>query len=54
MILMILGSRNLLLVGGCYFRITDDKPILEQVHEYQNLFAETLAEGIKICELLTR
>ncbi|XP_074290879.1 uncharacterized protein LOC141617597 [Silene latifolia] len=32
------------------FRITDDKPVLDQVHEYETLCADIIAEGMKICE----
>jgi len=34
------------------FQIMDDKPIMEQVHVYENLCAEVLAEGMKMCEIL--
>ncbi|CAN0840217.1 Retrovirus-related Pol polyprotein from transposon TNT 1-94, partial [Linum grandiflorum] len=33
------------------FTLKDDKPIMEQVHTYENLAAEVLAEGMKICEI---
>ncbi|XP_056692068.1 uncharacterized protein [Spinacia oleracea] len=33
------------------FRMTDDKPVLDQVHEYEHLCADIVAEGMKICEL---
>ncbi|KAK9733464.1 hypothetical protein RND81_04G069200 [Saponaria officinalis] len=32
------------------FRMTDHKPVLDQVHEYENLCAEIIAEGMEICE----
>ncbi|KAK9672226.1 hypothetical protein RND81_12G085900 [Saponaria officinalis] len=32
------------------FRMTDNKPVLDQVHEYENLYAEITAEGMNICE----
>ena len=31
------------------FQITDKTPIIEQVHTYENLCAEVLAEGMKMC-----
>ncbi|KAL0443926.1 UNVERIFIED_CONTAM: hypothetical protein Slati_2115300 [Sesamum latifolium] len=34
------------------FLMTDDKPILDQVHEYENLVADVLSEGIKMCDTL--
>ena len=34
------------------FKIVDDKPIMDQVHEYENLVADILAEGMKMCEVL--
>ena len=32
------------------FRMTDDKPVLDQVHEYENLCADIIAEGMKFCD----
>ena len=34
-----------------HFQIVDDKLIMEQVHTYENLCAEILAEGMKMCEI---
>jgi len=34
-----------------YSNITYDKPIIEQVHVYENLCAEVLSENIKMCEI---
>ncbi|XP_058723154.1 uncharacterized protein LOC131594960 [Vicia villosa] len=34
------------------FKMVDDKPIMDQVHEYQNLVAGILAEVMKMCEVL--
>ncbi|KAA0038001.1 ty1-copia retrotransposon protein [Cucumis melo var. makuwa] len=33
-------------------QMTDDKPIVEQIHEYENLVANVLSEGMKMCEIL--
>ena len=33
------------------FKMIDNKPVLDQVHEYENLCAEILAEGMKICDI---
>ena len=32
--------------------MVDDKPIMEQVHEYENLVTDILTEGMKMCEFL--
>ncbi|GKF67004.1 hypothetical protein Tco_0193521, partial [Tanacetum coccineum] len=32
--------------------MVDDKPIMEQVHVYENLVTEVLNEGMKMCEIL--
>ncbi|TYK15379.1 ty1-copia retrotransposon protein [Cucumis melo var. makuwa] len=32
--------------------MTDDKPIVEQIHEYENLVTSVLSEGMKMCEIL--
>ncbi|KAA3455615.1 ty1-copia retrotransposon protein [Gossypium australe] len=32
--------------------MTDDKPIMDQVHVYEKLVSNILAEGIKMCEIL--
>jgi hypothetical protein len=34
-----------------HFRMIDNKPVLDQVHEYENLCADVIAEGMKICEV---
>ncbi|XP_059288559.1 uncharacterized protein LOC132041899 [Lycium ferocissimum] len=33
------------------FQMVDNKPIMEQVHEYENLTATVLTEGMKMCEV---
>lgn len=35
-----------------HFQMVDDKPIMEQVHEYENLVADVLNEGMYMCEVL--
>ncbi|CAJ2637428.1 unnamed protein product [Trifolium pratense] len=32
--------------------MSDDKPIMEQIHEYENLVGDILNEGMKMCEIL--
>ncbi|CAN1185666.1 Retrovirus-related Pol polyprotein from transposon TNT 1-94, partial [Linum perenne] len=34
------------------FTMQEDKPVMDQVHVYENLTAEVLAEGMKMCEVL--
>ncbi|XP_070046393.1 uncharacterized protein LOC142169572 [Nicotiana tabacum] len=33
------------------FQMVDNKPIMEQVHEYENLIADVLNEGMEMCEI---
>ncbi|KAA0065949.1 ty1-copia retrotransposon protein [Cucumis melo var. makuwa] len=30
------------------FQMTDDKPVVEQIHEYENLVANVLSEGMNV------
>lgn len=46
------GKRKYVVGKWLQFLIFDDKPIMEQVHVYENLCAEVLAEGMKMCEIL--
>jgi len=46
------GKRKYLVGKWLQFQITDEKPIMEQVHTYENLCAEVLAEGMKMSEIL--
>ncbi|KAL0437603.1 UNVERIFIED_CONTAM: hypothetical protein Sradi_0468200 [Sesamum radiatum] len=34
------------------FHMVDDKPIMDQVHEYENLVADVLSEWMKMCDVL--
>ncbi|KAE8654544.1 ornithine aminotransferase [Hibiscus syriacus] len=34
------------------FQMTEDKPIMDQVHDYENLVADIIAEGMQMCEVL--
>ena len=34
------------------FQMTDDKPVVEQINKYENLVANVLSEGMKMCEIL--
>ena len=46
------GKKKYVVGKWLQFQIVDHKPIMEQVHTYEKLFAEVLAEGIKMCEIL--
>ena len=32
--------------------MVDEKPIMDQIYEYENLVTEVLSEGMKMCEIL--
>ncbi|KAA0032251.1 ty1-copia retrotransposon protein [Cucumis melo var. makuwa] len=49
---MMLDEKKYVVGKWLQFQITDDKPIVEQIHEYKNLVANILSEGIKMCEIL--
>ena len=47
------ARRKKYIVEKCLqFQMTDDKPVVEQIHEYGNLVANVLSEGMKMCEIL--
>lgn len=46
------GKRKYVTGEWLDFEVTDDKPIMDQVHKYENLVADILAEGMKMCEIL--
>ena len=46
------GNYNYVTGKWLQFQIVDDKPIMEQIHEYENLVADVLNEGVKMCETL--
>jgi len=46
------GKRKCVICKWLQFQITDEKPIMEQVHTYKNLCAKVLVEGMKMCEIL--
>ncbi|KAA0066116.1 ty1-copia retrotransposon protein [Cucumis melo var. makuwa] len=41
------GRKKYVVEKWLQFQITDDKPILEQIHEYENFVANFLSEGMK-------
>ena len=46
------GKKKYVVGKWLQFQTTDEKPIMVQVHTYENLCAEVLAEGMKMCEIL--
>jgi len=46
------GKKKYVVGKWLQFQIVDDKPIMEQVHVYENLCAEVLNAGMKMCEIL--
>ncbi|XP_039141238.1 uncharacterized protein LOC120278531 [Dioscorea cayenensis subsp. rotundata] len=46
------GKRKYVVGKWLQFQMIDDKPIMEQVHIYENLAADVLNEGMKMCEIL--
>ena len=46
------GKKKYVVGKWLQFQIVDDKLIMEQVHAYENLCAEVLNEGMKMCDIL--
>jgi len=46
------GKRKYIVGKFLQFQITDKTIIMEQVYTYENLCAEVLSEGMKMCEIL--
>ncbi|KAD3067345.1 hypothetical protein E3N88_35225 [Mikania micrantha] len=46
------GRKKYVVGNWLRFQIQDDKPIMEQVHVYENLVGTIIAEGMKMCETL--
>ncbi|KAL0317130.1 UNVERIFIED_CONTAM: hypothetical protein Sangu_2127300, partial [Sesamum angustifolium] len=46
------GRKKYVVGKWLQFHMTDDKPIMDQVHEYENLVADVLSEGMKMCDVL--
>ncbi|XP_022153695.1 uncharacterized protein LOC111021147 [Momordica charantia] len=46
------GRRKYVVGKWLQFQMSDDKPVMDQVHEYENLVASVLSEGMKMCEML--
>lgn len=46
------GKKKYVVEKWIKFRMVDNMPIMEQVHEYENLTADVLNEGMEMCEIL--
>ncbi|KAL0367269.1 UNVERIFIED_CONTAM: hypothetical protein Sradi_3617000 [Sesamum radiatum] len=46
------GRKKYVVGKWLQFHMVDDKPIMNQVHEYENLVANVLSEGMKMCDVL--
>ncbi|XP_070036332.1 uncharacterized protein [Nicotiana tomentosiformis] len=46
------GKKKYVVGKSIKFLMVDDKPIMEQVHEYENLTADVLNEGMEMCQIL--
>ena len=46
------GKKKYVTGNWLNFKMVDSKPIMDQVHVYENLVTEILAEGMKMCEIL--
>ncbi|XP_050943684.1 uncharacterized protein LOC127150312 [Cucumis melo] len=46
------GRKKYVVGKWLQFQMTNDKPVVEQIHEYENLVANILSEGLKMCEIL--
>ncbi|KAK4402770.1 hypothetical protein Sango_1017700 [Sesamum angolense] len=46
------GRKKYVVGKWLQFQIVDDKSIMDQVHEYENIVADVLNEDMKMCEIL--
>lgn len=46
------GKKKYVVGNWLRFQMLDDKSIMEQVHQYENLVGDILNEGMKMCEIL--
>ncbi|XP_021757936.1 uncharacterized protein LOC110722971 [Chenopodium quinoa] len=46
------GKKKYVTGNWLNFKLVDTKPIMDQVHVYENYVAEILAQGMKMCEIL--
>ncbi|XP_075077010.1 uncharacterized protein LOC142163773 [Nicotiana tabacum] len=52
MVLMTPEKRKYVIGKWIMFQMIDDNPIMEHVHEYENLTTDVLNEGMEMCEIL--
>ncbi|XP_074266195.1 uncharacterized protein LOC141588662 [Silene latifolia] len=46
------GKKKYVVGKWINFQMVEVRPIMDQVHEYENLVADILSEGMKMCEVL--
>ncbi|CAN1732005.1 Retrovirus-related Pol polyprotein from transposon TNT 1-94 [Linum perenne] len=46
------GKKKYVVGAWLKFQMTDDKPIMDQVHQFENLTTDVLAEEMHMCEIL--
>ncbi|XP_056688727.1 uncharacterized protein [Spinacia oleracea] len=46
------GKKKYVVGKWINFKMTDDKSIMDQVHDYENIVTDILGEGMKMCETL--
>ena len=45
------GRKKYVVGKWLQFQMINEKPIMDQIHKYENLVVEVLSEGMKICEI---
>ncbi|XP_074313797.1 uncharacterized protein LOC141648991 [Silene latifolia] len=46
------GTNKYTVARWLKFQITDGKPIMDQIHEYENMVSEIIGEGMVLCEYM--
>ncbi|XP_074318317.1 uncharacterized protein LOC141655122 [Silene latifolia] len=46
------GTKKYVVARWLKFQVTDGKPIMDQIHEYENMVSEILGEGMVLCEYM--
>ncbi|KAL0349666.1 UNVERIFIED_CONTAM: hypothetical protein Sradi_4115800 [Sesamum radiatum] len=46
------GRKKYVVEKWVQFQMIDEKPIMDQIHEYENLVADVLSKGMKMCKIL--
>ncbi|KAL0344373.1 UNVERIFIED_CONTAM: hypothetical protein Sangu_1324700 [Sesamum angustifolium] len=47
-----IGRKKYVVEKWVQFQMIDEKPIMDQIYEYENLVADVLSEGMKMCKIL--